>query len=166
MGAGKTSFLKRLKSETANQTSYLDLDQIIFEKYGAEKRDLAQVIEQLGWEKFREIEVSTLKTIAESSLSTADVFISLGGGTVTDQLIDFKNKNKNCFLVWLNTPLATCLKRIEGDDSRPLAQKGAKYLKDLYEKRVKYYQLADICLSASNQDMVWTAKSLKERLLS
>ena len=166
MGAGKTTFLKALQSENDIQTNYLDLDQVIFEKYGAGKQDLAQVIEDLGFEKFREIEMATLKIIAKSCSSTSDTFISLGGGAVTDELIDFKNKNSNCFLAWLNTPLETCLERIEGDDSRPLALRGAKYLKELYEKREKYYQMADICLYASSKDMVWTVKSLKERLLS
>ena len=131
MGAGKTTFLKHLQSKSGIQTTYLDLDQVIFEKHGADKKNLSQVIEQIGFEKFRDIEISTLKTIIKSSSSTNDTFISLGGGTITDELIERKNKKDNCFLVWLNTPLATCLERIKGDDSRPMTLKGPKYLKEL-----------------------------------
>lgn len=175
MGAGKTTFLNSLQSANEDHDQFLDLDQILFEEYcknhNESKKNLAQVIEELGWKSFRDLEISTLKLIANSgSLNSAsapyDTFISLGGGTVTDELIDFKNNQSNCFLVWLNTPLETCLERIEGDDSRPLAVKGPKYLKELYEQREKYYQMADICLNASNQDMVWTSKGLKEKLLS
>jgi shikimate kinase len=166
MGAGKTTFLNELKT-SSNSDQFSDLDEEIFQREGSNFRDLAQLIESLGWEKFRSLELKILADLKiESENSTSDLFISLGGGAVSEKLLELNNSWEQCFLVWLNTPLETCLERIKDDPTRPLTSKGPKYLKELYEQREKYYQRADICLDASSQDMVWTAKTVKERLLS
>jgi shikimate kinase len=169
MGSGKTTFLKELKLQDSNSSEniFLDLDQEIYLREGQQYDDLADLIKNYGWARFRELELEILTSLVQESQKIKnDVFISLGGGAVTDEFLRLKNDLNNCFLVWLDTPLETCIERIEGNSSRPLAEKGPKYLKKLYSEREKYYQKADTCLDASSRDMVWTVRSLKETLLS
>jgi shikimate kinase len=167
MGAGKTTFLEGLKEKRDSNEDFLDLDQVIFETHRTHQANLAEFITEQGFETFRALEIKELKEIiAKASQNHLDLFISLGGGAVTKELLKLRDELESCFLVWLNTPFPTCLGRILGDPSRPLVAKGPKYLKELYEEREKFYQKADICLDASSQDMVWTAKTLKETLLS
>ncbi|MBT7610630.1 MAG: hypothetical protein HN576_12800 [Bacteriovoracaceae bacterium] len=166
MGAGKTTFLNELQKSSCTG-SFLDLDHEIFLRSGTGHQDLTELIGDVGWQEFRSLELKILNELKIGSEGQgSDLFISLGGGAVTEKLLELKQSWDDCFLVWLNTPLSTCLERIVGDKSRPLTTKGPKYLKELYSQREEYYQKADTCLYASNQDRIWTAKTLKEHLLS
>ena len=168
MGAGKSTFLDKIQKNHTGTDFFFDLDQEIYSrKKNSDSEHLGALIEKAGWEQFRSWEIEILKELIENSKNLhsnkkADIFISLGGGSVTEVLLSIIKTNSEIHLIWLNTPFEICWQRIENDCERPLVQKGVNYLKELYKKREKYYQNARICLSASEQDMLWTTQKLKE----
>lgn len=163
MGAGKSTFLNKLKSQDEKNCDFYDLDHEIFQAHQQGEGDLGQLIDKVGWETFRLWEKQHLESLV-GKYQGKDVVISLGGGTLNDQLIEKINNSSQLGLVWLKTPFEVCLNRVMQSHERPLAKKGANYLKDLYIEREKYYQKASICLSATEQDMLWTLQKLKEQL--
>ncbi len=166
MGAGKTTFLSQLEKNSSEKNLYLDLDQVLVEKHSGQFENLSQLIGHFGWEQFRELEFETLVNLVElnGEKSDRDLIVALGGGSLNIPLLSLIKKDQAIFLVWLKTSFNICLERIEGDQLRPLAKKGANGLEKLYLEREKLYRKADYCLTASDQGMVWTVKKLKESL--
>lgn len=140
MGAGKTT-VGRVLAKQLNWT-FVDTDAVIEQE---QQVTIAQLFEQQGELQFRRLETQTLKQV----LSGSNQVIATGGGAVLAQ--------ENCeamlqdgFVVALTADLATIVRRVGGDQARPLLQGN---LNDrvalLLEQRKHAYDFADIKIDTS-----------------
>jgi len=137
-----TGFMGVGKSTVAKHLAYLldcekiDLDGIIQQ---TEHRTIAEIIEQEGIEKFRQIETEHLRQV----LASEATIIALGGGawTITEnrRLI----KSRNYTTVWLESTFEHCWLNIAASKRvRPLAKNKTAAFR-LFEERQRIYCLAD-----------------------
>lgn len=152
MGAGKSTFLEKF---SGSDTILIDLDGEILTRSG--HTNLGDYIDEIGWERFRAIEISVLKEILQVK---KNMVISLGGGAFTENFRGLLAEDKNNFTVWLNTPLEVCLERILSSKDRPLVRLGDTYLRSLYLERSKDYQKCDIVLNQNEQESIKNLKDL------
>lgn len=138
-GAGKSTLLKKIK-ESGEYKDYLfvDLDQLILSQNDG-FNSLGDLIESKGWEWFRAAERDTLKNL----LASSNIWISLGGGTMTLELANELKSRKDVKGYWLDTDFDTCWQRIQSDKNRPLVKEGRDHLKHLYDERWELYNFFD-----------------------
>lgn len=124
MGAGKTYWGKILGKKLG--VAFYDLDELIVQKEG---RSVAEIFDEEGEERFREIEKNMLHNITGKNES---MVLSCGGGAPCFfNNIDYMNSNG--VTVWMNTPFEILLGRLRtGMHKRPL-------LKDLTDEQLKTY---------------------------
>tara|TARA_Y100000780_G_scaffold232594_1_gene268661 strand:+ start:330100 stop:330570 length:471 start_codon:yes stop_codon:yes gene_type:complete len=135
-GAGKSQYLKELSnSEQYKNYQFYDLDDYIFSSLTGYS-GLGEAIEDKGWEWFRSTEQSKLMEL----LNRENVWVALGGGTLTQDLVKKLKSYENIKGFWLNTDFETCWSRIEGDTNRPLVKKGKQALRELYLEREPLYK--------------------------
>jgi shikimate kinase len=152
MGAGKSTFLRKF---SGSDLILMDLDELILSKGGRE--NLGDYIEEIGWERFRELEFSQLGEILKTK---ERMMISLGGGSLSENFWNLLKKDKKNLTVWLKTPFEECLRRISSSKDRPLVKNGEAYLKALYEERLKDYENCDIALNQNEQESIKNIKDL------
>ncbi len=134
MGVGKTTVAKHLASML--ECERIDLDAVITE---SERRSIAEIIEQVGIEKFREIETSNLRKILEANAR----IIALGGGAWTIEENRRLIKARDLTTVWLESSFEHCWLNISASKRvRPLARNKSD-ARRLFEERQKVYCLAD-----------------------
>ena len=134
MGVGKTTVAKHLASML--ECERIDLDAVIAER---EHRSIAEIIEQEGIERFREIETANLRRILEENAR----IIALGGGAWTVEENRRLIKARNLTTVWLESSFEHCWLNISASKRvRPLARNKSE-ARRLFEERQKVYCLAD-----------------------
>lgn len=134
MGVGKSTVAKHLAHLLDCQR--IDLDAVIIE---SENRTIAEIIEQEGMEKFRQIETANLRRILE----TKATIIALGGGAWTIEENRRLIKSHNFTTVWLESTFEHCWLNISASKRvRPLARNKPDTLR-LFEERQRVYCLAD-----------------------
>jgi shikimate kinase len=134
MGVGKTTVAKHLAHLL--ECERLDLDALIAE---SEHRTIAEIIEQEGIEKFRQIETANLQRILESNAKV----IALGGGAWTVEENRRLIKSRGFTTVWLESSFEHCWLNISASKRvRPLARNKTD-ARRLFEERQKVYCLAD-----------------------
>ena len=143
-GAGKSTYLKELsRSKEYSDFEFFDLDDYILKQL-SDFNNLGEAIEANGWEWFRKNEKKYLHDL----LSKTKVWIALGGGTLTDELVQELKSKTGIKGLWLSTDFETCWERIKGDSNRPLDKKGKDHLKALYKDReILYKQFEKISLN-------------------
>jgi shikimate kinase len=132
MGAGKTTVGRALARKTG--FGFIDLDELIESQAG---KSVTQIFAELGEDEFRRLEREALKSCAELDW----MVISLGGGAYISE----ENRHivkMTGISVLLDCPIEVCLSRVAYDGSRPLL-KQESLVRDLYDKRLQYYRLAD-----------------------
>jgi shikimate kinase len=136
-GAGKSYILQHLR-ETASLNSYkcIDLDEYLLENVATSHSQLGNFITTVGWEEFRKQEQKAIYQL----LKLDRVIISLGGGTLNNELIEHIKADLNCWGFWLDTPFETCWNRIKDDQNRPLRLEGYEAMHSLFLKRKELYQ--------------------------
>jgi len=140
MGAGKTTVGKVLAKQRG--LDFIDLDLFIEARY---QKSVGQIFEELGEEKFREVESSLLKEVADFE----DVLISTGGGTPCyfDNMEYMNRKGITVYLKYQAESLAKRLNKYK--EKRPLL-KGKddnelyKFVTDTLEKRQLFYNSSHI----------------------
>lgn len=149
MGSGKSSVGDKLARRMGSY-KFLDTDDII-EK--ATKLKISDIFESEGEEGFREVEAQVLDTVH----SYVRCIVSTGGGLVCRT----KNwgKLQTGIVIWLDVDPEIIMKRIEGNDDRPLLQTEdpLQKLKDLLEERQDKYSQADFRVEITedmDEDMV------------
>lgn len=139
MGAGKSFELHRFQSSCPQTTFRLiDLDDFILKQCG--HTSIESLVQQKGWDFFRTKEDEVLRAFLHTSQR---MVVALGGGSLNQTLAHLLNSQ--AYLLWLETPLETCLERIfraEEQQKRPLALKGREFLVQLYEDRKELYSIS------------------------
>jgi shikimate kinase len=135
MGVGKSTVAKCLAHIL--RCERVDLD-IFIEK--AEKREIVDIIDQDGQERFREIETFNLKKIL---LETKIPIISLGGGAWIGEENRQLIKEGNCTSVWLESTFEHCWRNIKNSRTRRPLAKERDIAEKLFDERQKYYCLSD-----------------------
>ena len=138
-GAGKTSLIRALKSDSPEDWDYFDdLDQLILKNQGKGHSNLASLIEKAGWEKFRLWE----RQILEGWLKEEGKgVLALGGGTLSPLVWDLFSKQRKIRFCYLKTPFETCWSRLveHKSEPRPLAEGGKSQLEAIFNERKKIF---------------------------
>src|SRR5207248_6926414 len=147
MACGKTTVAKELARQL--DCDYVDLDSFITERH---RRSPAEIIQQDGEEKFRELETLALRDVLQNKDARV---IALGGGTWTIPANRTLIALHDCLTVWLDAPFETCWQRIidSGKTVRPLAP-DQETAKTRYDARRDDYALAQRHISVNETDSV------------
>jgi len=103
---GKTT-VGKLLSEALNW-DFIDTDQEIQKRSG---KTIRKLVEEKGWQHFREIEKEVIKSLVEKS----KVVISLGGGGILHQQ-EIKALKQKSFVVWLRASPKIIIERMLKDE--------------------------------------------------
>lgn len=153
MGSGKSTVAKYL-SRILN-IPWIEMDDLVYQRTNT--RDMHEVFEKGGELLLRETEIAIAK---ECSLKE-DVIISTGGGVVLNKIIIDYFKATGGKVVFLNIPLNTAIKRLEGDNARPLF-KDVSNAKELYDLRYPLYMhYADEVIDVYDQSPETIALKIK-----
>ncbi len=151
-GSGKTTIGKILN----NYTNYtlIDTDAIIEEK---ESRTINNIFATDGEEYFRDIETQ----IAEEVSIEGNQIISTGGGIVLRKE-NLDNLKRNGIIFYLKTTVEVLLKRLEGDNSRPLLKTKdvKKKLENMFRERNSLYEEAEVIIETDKMSAEETAKEI------
>ncbi len=148
MACGKSTTGEALAAKLGR--SFIDLDKQI---EALTEQTIADLIEQEGVARFRQIETEALRKVAHAPA----VVIALGGGAMTRpenrQLME-----RAGLTVWLDAPFEVCWQRIQNDNIvRPLAPTEDE-ARARYVKRLPLYNQAKIRIkvnaSQSTDDLV------------
>jgi len=135
MGVGKSSVARHLSNIL--RCRRVDLDFLI---ETSEKKKIAELIDNEGIDRYREIETENLKRFLHESSSR---ILSLGGGTWTIPENRQLLKQNGFTSVWLESTFEHCWLNISfSRKDRPLARNKENALK-LFNERQKVYCLAD-----------------------
>ena len=146
MACGKTTVAKELARQL--DCDYVDLDSFITERH---RRSPAEIIQQDGEEKFRELATLALRDVLQDKDARV---IALGGGTWTIPANRTLAALHNCETVWLDVPFEVCWNRIvAAATSRPLAP-DRETAWSRYESRRADYGLANRRIAAIESDSV------------
>src|SRR5262245_46702628 len=134
MACGKTTVAKELARQL--ECDFVDLDSFITQHHG---RSPAEIIEQDGEDRFREIETLSLRNVLQTSGARV---IALGGGAWTIPANRTVTALHDCETVWLDVPFEVCWRRIMASaTARPLAP-DREAARSRYESRREHYALA------------------------
>ena len=143
MACGKTTVAQELARQL--ERDFIDLDSFITERHG---RSPAEIIQQDGEEKFREIETLALRDVLQRRDACV---IALGGGTWTIPANRTLIALHDCATVWLDTLFEVCWERIYSSSTvRPLATDHER-ARALYTTRCPDYEKAQFRLTTSGK---------------
>lgn len=123
-GSGKTTIGKKFAESKGYQ--FVDTDKLILEKAG---KSIAEIVEQHGWDYFRQLETDVLKSITQS-----DMIVSTGGGLVLAEENQQIMRN-NGTVIYLNTHPEVLAKRLAAEpqaDQRP-SLTGKSFVEEIEE---------------------------------
>lgn len=110
-GSGKTTIGKKFAESKGYQ--FVDTDKLVLEKAG---KSIAEIVEQHGWDYFRQLETDVLKSIKQNN-----IIVSTGGGLVLAEENQQIMRN-NDTVIYLNTHPEVLAKRLAAEpqaDQRP-----------------------------------------------
>lgn len=151
-GSGKST----LGNILSNLSGYalVDTDAIIVK---LQNRSINNIFATNGEDFFR-----TLETQVSKEVSAFDKqIISTGGGIVLKEK-NLEYLKQNGIVFYLKTSVNTLLKRLEGDNTRPLLKTDdvKKKLENMLEIRGKLYEKADVTIETDNLSPEETAKEI------
>lgn len=144
MASGKTRIGRLLAKHL--KLSYVDSDALIVQWAG---KSIAEIFEQEGEAKFRELEKEIIKEISQKK----GLVVSLGGGAITKSENVQVVKNTGILICMRAEPEVLC-ERIGRNDNRPLMaglepEERLEKIKTMLAEREKYYALADFSIDSS-----------------
>lgn len=151
-GSGKSTLGNILSSLSGY--ALVDTDAIIVK---LQNRSINNIFETNGEEFFR-----TLETLVSKEISAFDKqIISTGGGIVLKEK-NLKYLKQNGIVFYLKTSVNSLLKRLEGDNTRPLLKTDdvKKKLENMLEIRGKLYEKADVTIETDKLTPEETAKEI------
>jgi shikimate kinase len=140
MGAGKTTVGRELARHL--NYDFLDLDDVIVARAG---KSVQEIFADLGEAQFRSLESAAIRSCADIERSV----VALGGGAYVQKQnrVLLREIGKT---VWLDCPTEICLKRISGDESRPLLGEESQ-MHALAAQRRRSYAQADLVIQTSDR---------------
>jgi len=144
MASGKTRIGKLLSSHL--KRPYIDSDTYIVEKA---KKSIAEIFEQDGEAKFRELEKEAIRDISKKK----NVVVSLGGGAITQSENVHVIRSSGILICMKAEPEILC-ERIGRNNSRPLMaglepDARLEKINTMLSAREKYYALADFSIDSN-----------------
>ncbi len=130
MGSGKSTVAKHLSQLLDFVT--IEMDELVYQKTNT--KNMHEVFAKGGEILLRETEIG----IAKEYAAKENLVISAGGGVVLNRIILDYFKETGGKVIFLNARFETIVKRLEGDDSRPLF-KDITSAKKLYDFRLPLY---------------------------
>src|SRR5215510_8462903 len=128
MGAGKTTVGQSLAK--ALRYDFIDLDDVIAAQAG---RSVQEIFLELGEPEFRKLETEAIRSCRNLVRSVVALG---GGGYLSETNRDVLRETGKT--VWLDCPLEVCLRRIRGDQSRPLLGDDVEMGRLLDDRRSSY----------------------------
>lgn len=158
MGAGKTTVGKCLAKELACEL--IDTDEWI---ENAQKRKISEIFAQDGEQLFRDLETQLLK---ELQMHKEMFVLSVGGG------MPVRVQNRELLralgtVVYLKTSKEEILRRVAGDNSRPLLQGGSleeKITLLMEQRETIYKETAHVVMTTDGKNKWEVADELKQFL--
>jgi 3-dehydroquinate synthase len=146
MASGKTRIGKLLAENL--KLNYIDSDSFIAERTG---RSVAQIFEQEGEAKFRELEKEAIKEISQKK----NVVVSLGGGAVAKIENVQAIRNSGILICMTANPEILC-ERIGRNNNRPLMaglepEERLEKIITMLAEREKFYKLADFNINSNEE---------------
>lgn len=122
-GSGKTTVGKILSSKLSY--TFIDTDDEIVKKTGM---NIPEIVEKLGWEKFRDLE----SEVASEKSKLSNCVISTGGGIIIRKKnIDFLKSNG--WITFLKVSPENIYERIKDSVNRPSLTKNKSFLDEITE---------------------------------
>lgn len=146
MGSGKSTIGKSLASVI--DANFLDMDKLIEDREG---QSISKIFETRGESYFRALEHLTAKELENRD----NVVIATGGGVVINEDTMMALK-ENARVVYLHIPVASIVKRLKGDRTRPLLHNTAldEKLEQVYsERKALYKSYADVILTVDDKSI-------------
>lgn len=145
MGSGKTSVGRALARRL--NFNFIDTDILIEEETNS---TISDIFANKGMDYFRQLETDLLN---ELSLKLENTVLSTGGGII------LKNKNVEILkqigkIIYLDTSVESIIKRLDGDNTRPLLadeNKEVKIKKILNDRKSIYENAADIIIDTNDK---------------
>ncbi len=156
MGAGKTEVGKELSRILG--WKIIDVDDEIVK---SRNMTINEIFGKMGEAAFRDIEAGTIREVSRNR----NVIISTGGGAVLRQE-NMDNLREHGVIVCLWARPETVLKRIRGNNERPLLQveDPLKKIRELLEFRRPFYEKADFMIETDEKSPFLVAKEILERM--
>jgi shikimate kinase len=162
MGSGKSYWLNNIKRKSADsEFLFLDIDDEIANSLNILPSKLGDWIRQEGWPAFRKIEARKINILIDSRQPSV---ISLGGGTLNQDLLEKIQKDPQVKMVFLDTEFETCYERITGDSNRPLLALEKEELRKLFNERRELYLKADLILNETERKEIEAINALVHTL--
>lgn len=158
MGTGKSTVSSYLKEILA--MNEVDVDAMIVKDQNMEIKD---IFSTYGEEYFRKCESSAIISLQTYRQS----IISCGGGAVLREE-NVKNLKKSSRIVLLSASPETILERVRDSVERPIlnGNMNVEFIKELMDKRLKYYQnAADVVIDTDQKDVKQVCEELIDALI-
>jgi shikimate kinase len=146
MASGKTTVGQALADHIG--WPFADMDAEI---EGREGKAIAQIFQERGEPGFREVEAAVLRSHVRSIEAGQPCVLALGGGAFV-QPANRELVQNNGVTLWLDCPLEIIQRRLNGDNTRPLAAQ-PNGLGRLYEDRRPLYSHADYRVEVDTEDV-------------
>jgi shikimate kinase len=155
-GTGKSAVARVLAERTGREV--VSTDARIVEVAG---RSIPEIVDQHGWEYFRDIESGVVDEVA-----TRDgIIIDAGGGVVIrDRNIEALRKNGKLF--WLVANVDTIVKRIGADDQRPSLTGEKSFIEEIDEVLAQRLPLYRAAAHYSIETDTKTIESMAQSIIS
>lgn len=146
--------------------NFYDLDHVIEEK---ENNTVVEIFNQKGEKYFRQKE----REILELLIKEKCIIISLGGGTIADE-VNLKLLKESGKIIYLEVSAEVLYNRLKHKLDRPLfrdlvlkensKEDFIERINELLEKREKYYRQADLVINCDSRKLGLTVDELAKKL--
>ncbi|MHC5280924.1 shikimate kinase [Listeria kieliensis] len=131
MASGKTTVGELLAKKMG--MPFVDIDRAIEVE---EQKSITAIFSESGESYFRQLEQQKLSEFDKSA-----AVISTGGGVITTEATRAFLKQHPATIIYLKTSPATFLKRLKGDETRPLAKNQTpEEIEQLFQSREAHYE--------------------------
>ena len=135
MGSGKSTVGKLLSERL--RIPLIDTDAEVERRTGM---SISEIFSEKGEKYFRELE----RNLIEKFLSSQEQLVISTGGGLPAYFNNMELLNRNAFTVYLEADFEVLWQRISEDENRPLVALGKEKVKELFERRRPFYEMAKL----------------------
>ncbi len=159
-GTGKSTIAKKLGERLSMRV--INMDNEIVNRAG---RTIPEIVEQYGWERFRDIESQVAADLQDED----GLIIDAGGGLILRPQ-NIERLKKNGILFWLVADESTIVNRIRQDDQRPSLTGSKDFIEEvseiLAERTPKYRAAADHIIDTESKGADEAADAIADIFLA